>query len=96
MVLSLPFRPTPSRRLSSACLLGFVPRPRAEEERAGGRFAAAGGAAICLLPVISCRSLAPARSLLPLGSSCCAVSSVSCRAICHRLLVCFFLIKTFQ
>lgn len=46
---------------------------------------------------MSCRSLAYARSLLRFGSSCGAVPSSSCRAICSRLLGCpFFLIKAFQ
>ena len=68
MVLSFPFRPTPSHRLSLVCLLELIPRPRAREERASGRFADAGERSVCLLPIMSCRSLAPARSLLLFGS----------------------------
>lgn len=90
MVLSSPFRPTPSRRLFPICLLALFPRPRAWDALANGRFAAAGGMPICLFPVMSCRSLACARSLLRFDSSCGAVPSVSCCAICPRLLDCFF------
>ena len=87
IVLSFPFRPTPSRQLSSVCLLELIPRPRAREERASGRFAAAGGMPICVLPAMSCRSLANARSLLLLYSSCGAVPSVSYRMICLDCLI---------
>lgn len=57
-------RPTPSCRFFSTCLLELVPRPRAWEVRTDDRFAVAGGTAICLLFIVSCRSLACARSLL--------------------------------
>ena len=102
IVLSFPFRPTPSRQLSSVCLLELIPRPRAREERASGRFAAAGGMPICVLPAMSCRSLANARSLLLLYSSCGAVPSVSYRMICLDCLIGLvprspvFSIKAFQ
>lgn len=49
------------------------PAPRAEGGAVGCRFAAAGVGSICLLLVVPCRSLAIARSLLSLGSSCGAV-----------------------
>lgn len=68
----------------------------------GGRFAAAGGTAVCLLPIISFRSLAAARSLLLLNSSCGAVPIAPCRAICLGCLIArflgrpFFFIKAFQ
>lgn len=97
MVLSLSFRPTPSRRPSSACLLGFVPRPRAREERASGRFAAAGGTAICLL-LLSYRAVLS----LPLVRCCCSVRLLAacfdCPVPCDlpRLIDCPFLIKAFQ
>lgn len=102
IVLSFPSRPTPSPRLSSICLLKLFPRPRAWDVRAGGRFAAAGGTTVCLLPIVSCRSLAIARSLLLLGSPCGAVPIAPCRAFClgclvapvHRLPV--FLLKRFN
>lgn len=102
IVLSFPSRPTPSPRLSSICLLKLFPRPRAWDVRAGGRFAAAGGTTVCLLPIVSCRSLAIARSLLLFGSPCGAVPIAPCRAFClgclvapvHRLPV--FFIKAFQ
>lgn len=58
------FRPSPSRLLFFACGFQSVPRPRAWDVRTGGRFASAGGMAICLLLIVSCRSLAYARSLL--------------------------------
>lgn len=57
--------PPPSSRLSLACLLSIIPRPRAWEAPTNRRSAIAGVASICLLPIIPCRSLAPARSLLP-------------------------------
>ena len=66
-------RPTPSHRLFSACLLESVPRPRAWDVWADDWSAAAGGTAVCLIPIMSCRSLAVARSLLRFGSSCGAV-----------------------
>lgn len=68
----------------------------------GGRFAAAGGTAVCLLPIISFRSLAAARSLLLLDSSCGAVPIAPCRAICLGCLIArflgrpFFLLKRFN
>ena len=68
----------------------------------GGRFAAAGGTAVCLLPIMSFRSLAAARSLLLLDSSCGAVPIAPCRAICLGCLIArflgrpFFLLKRFN
>lgn len=60
-----PPSPALSNLLASAC----SPAPgRGRRGRLG--FAAAGVAAICLLASFLCRSLAIARSLLPLGSSC--------------------------
>lgn len=56
--------PFPSRRLFFACVSQSIPRPRAWDVRTGGRSAAAGGMPICLLLIVSCRSLACARSLL--------------------------------
>lgn len=58
-------RPAPSPRLSLACLLNLIPRPRAWEAPTNRRSAIAGGVSICLLSIMPCRSLAAARSLLP-------------------------------
>lgn len=96
MVLSFPFRPTSSPRLSSVCLLELVPRPRAWDVLADDRSAAAGWMSVCSLLIMPCRFLAYARSLLLLGSSCGAVPIATCRAILSWLLDCFFLIKAFQ
>lgn len=66
------FRPSPSCGFSLACGSHIFPRPLAWDVRTGGRFAAAGGMAICLLLIVSCRSLACARSFsscLMFGSS---------------------------
>lgn len=49
--------PIPSPRLLSVCLLELFPRPRAWDVRTGGRSATAGGITICLLLIVSCRSL---------------------------------------
>lgn len=62
-------RPTPSCRFSLTCLLELVPRPRAWDVRTVDLSAAVGGTAICLLLIMSYRSLAVARSLLLFGSS---------------------------
>lgn len=53
----LSFRPTPSSWLFSTCLLKLSPAPGAWDVRTGDRFAVAGGAVICLLLIVSCRSL---------------------------------------
>ena len=50
-------RPTPSCGFFLVCLLELFPRPRAWDEPAGGRSAAAGVAMVCLLPLVPCRSL---------------------------------------
>lgn len=68
----------------------------------GGRSAAAGEAAVCLLLIVSCRSLAIARSLLLFGSSCGAVPIAPWRAICLGCLAATgfstarFFVKAFQ
>lgn len=68
LIISSPFfpHPAPSPRLSLACLLNLIPRPRAWDAPTEWRSAVAGSVPTCLLPIMPCRSLAPARSLLPL------------------------------
>ena len=94
-VLSFIFRPTPSPWLFSICLLELFPRPRAEGGAGGERSAAAGGMMICLLPIMSCRSLAIARSLLRFGSPCgvmllglfyFAIKAFQCGGLAGRLI----------
>lgn len=69
------FRPSPSRRLFFACGFQSIPRPRAWDVRTGGRFAAAGGMAVCLL--LSCRV---ALSLSARSLSSCLMFGSSSRA----------------
>ena len=95
------FRPTPSRLLFPICLLGLFPRPHGVGCASAylicccGR---GGGLPACFL--VPCRSLAPARSLLPPSSSCgaccLAVSSVSCRRRLSCVPASFDVVKTFQ
>lgn len=81
---------------SSVCLLELVPRPRAWDALAGGRFAVAGeNRFACFL---SCH----AALSLPLVRCCCSVrlraACFDCPVPCDlpRLLDCPFLIKAFQ
>ena len=81
---------------SSVCLLELVPRPRAWDALAGGRFAVAGGNRFACFE--SCHSALS----LPLVRCCCSVrlraACFDCPVPCDlpRLIDCPFLIKAFQ
>ena len=82
---SSPPDPLPPALLDSPAWI--VPPPPGVGGAGYCRSAAVGGTAICLLPIMPCRSLAVARSLLLLGLSFGAVLTAPCRAICLGCLI---------
>lgn len=85
--LSFSFRPTPSPRLFSLCLLNLVPRPRAWEALAAVDLRLrAWRRSACLLPCRAALSLPLVRyfgTVRPVGSYCLVVPSMSSRLPCR-------------